>query len=162
MTPVAFADGQAETGMFETEPDYLMSDPQDVGPISLRGENAAFDWMDADFERSVVQILTLERDWAGPGSRPITREAVIGAFEFISRRLPLSAPRPSVVPTARGGLQLEWHFPHLDVEVEFDEVGTICDVAVLDGARDVDVSSESLWEVASELELALKQAGDFG
>lgn len=157
---MAFVDEQPETGRFETEPDYLMSDPPDFGQISLQGEQPAFDWMDTDFERSIERVLNLQPGWAGPRSRSVSREAIVGVFEFISRRLPLSAPRPSVVPTAVGGLQLEWHRPHLDVEVEFDEAGAMSDVAVSDRVRDVDRSSDSLWKVASDLEVSLKQAGD--
>ncbi|HEY3241769.1 MAG TPA: hypothetical protein VGM03_00330 [Phycisphaerae bacterium] len=34
--------------------------------------------------------------------------------------LPDDAPAPAVVPTSRGGLQLEWHTRGIDLEIEFE------------------------------------------
>ena len=36
-----------------------------------------------------------------------------------------NTPAPSIVPTVRGGLQLEWHQTQIDLEVEITPHGTI-------------------------------------
>lgn len=160
MTMLAFLDDAHTPSATDSEPNHLMSDPGERArvSVSVHAEDPGFAWLDDDFVRAVSRILRLPSGWAGPGSRPVTREALVGALEFIRRRLPVTSPRPSVVPTAQGGIQLEWHLPGCDVEVEFDAHGNVCDVAVVDQRRGVDASAAALWELADELEITLKQA----
>lgn len=162
MTKLAFLDDPLTSSTSDSEPDYLMGDLQERSriPVSVQAEVSGFAWLDDDFVRAVRQVLQLPPGWAGPGSRPVTREALVGAFEFIRRRLPVTSPRPSVVPTGPGGIQLEWHLPGLDVEVEFDVDGKVCDIAVADEQRGVHESGDSLWEVVDEVEISLKQVGE--
>ncbi|MEX1164959.1 MAG: hypothetical protein WEB03_15420 [Nitriliruptor sp.] len=125
--------------------------------MSVRADDPGFVWLDPEFGQVIGQILQLRPGWAGPGSEAVTDNAIVGILEFIRRRLPLSSPRPSVVPTALGGLQLEWHLPGLDVEVEFDAAGRACDAAVADERRGIQVSSDALWEVVDDLVTSLRQ-----
>lgn len=157
---LAFADSSTGWASTPSEPEYLMSQDQSPVKVSIRVVGSGYKWMDSEFRRKVLEAMELEAGWAGPGSRPVSTEALVGVLEFIRRRLPRSAPRPSMVPTALGGLQLEWHRPGLDVEVEFDETGHVCDVAVIDQRRGIDRAAESLWEIVDDIQVALKQADE--
>jgi hypothetical protein len=65
--------------------------------------------------RRLRELLRLEAGWDSYGARRVSERAVLTALAFLARR---THPRPSVVPTVRGGIQLEWHNGRVDVEVE--------------------------------------------
>lgn len=162
MSKLAFLDDPLASAISHSEPDYLMSDPREPMSVlvTVQPDGTGFPWLDDDFVRVIWRVLQLPRGWAGAGSQAVTREALVGALEFIRRRVPVTSPRPSVVPTGPGGIQLEWHHSGLDVEIEFDMHGKVCDVAVADDQRGVYVSSDSLWEVVDELEMSLKRVDE--
>jgi hypothetical protein len=66
-----------------------------------------------------ADLLSLPANWDSYGAREIDLSCVKFAFEKL---LPLAmrpkTPLPSVVPTTRGGVQLEWHTRGIDLEVE--------------------------------------------
>jgi hypothetical protein len=45
------------------------------------------------------------------------------ATELLATAMLPSGPAPQIVPTPKGGLQLEWHEPAADLEVEIDPNG---------------------------------------
>ena len=149
---------QASPSGFTTEPAHLMTVAPHRLPVSVRLSDTAFRWLDADFEQVIRHLLALGEAWAGPESVSVTREALLGVLAFISRHLPDLTPRPSLVPTPMGGLQLEWHDPQMDAEVEFGPLGNVIDAAVSDRRRGIEASSTSPWEVLGELQVSLKQA----
>ncbi len=48
-------------------------------------------------------------------------------------------PMMSLVPTEKGGVQIEWHRDGWDIEIEFDKDGTIIGVLV---AREAEASKK--------------------
>jgi hypothetical protein len=61
-------------------------------------------------------LLRLASDWDSYGGRPVSPLAALSAIQFL---LHLGAqPRPSVVPTSHGTVQLEWHGADIDLEIE--------------------------------------------
>lgn len=69
---------------------------------------------------ALVKLLDLPPGWNSYGARPIRRSIVLAAADMLRRIMLQDTPTPEVVPTSRGGLQLEWHIADTDIEVVFD------------------------------------------
>lgn len=66
----------------------------------------------------LVSFLDLQPNWASYGARTPRREAIEAAYELLMVLSEPATPAPQVVPTSRGGVQLEWHCSGIDLEVE--------------------------------------------
>jgi hypothetical protein len=75
--------------------------------------------------RAVNQLLLLEGNWNTRGARPIESDSAERAIDLLSRCASVDTPAPDVVPTVRGGLQLEWHRCRMDIELEIAP-STVC------------------------------------
>jgi hypothetical protein len=91
------------------------------------------------FNAKVRTFLELLDDWNSYGGKRPTQEAARDAWALAQLAASLGAPEPSVVPTASGGIQLEWHVPGTDLEVECVGGGT--HVVVFD-----DEASGNSWD----------------
>lgn len=69
------------------------------------------------------ELLSLRENWDSYGAPPIRRALVEQAIDFIEA-MGNSVPVPSIVPTVKGGVQLEWHQGQIDLEVEIEEAST--------------------------------------
>lgn len=113
-------------------------------------------WMEAVAAR-FAELLALRDDWNSHGACPISPANILAAGRFLATVMEPATPAPTVVPTAGGGVQLEWHRAGLDVEVLFGEE----DPPLLYVAE---VDSEREWEGPpiegfSEFELAQRLIG---
>ncbi len=79
------------------------------------------EWLRPAFER-MLEFLSLEENWNGYGERPVQEDAVERAVNVLNKICP-NGPSPVVVPTAEGGLQLEWSSGGLEIEVEIPPSG---------------------------------------
>jgi hypothetical protein len=70
--------------------------------------------------KSLYSLLALERGWNSYDAQPIRREVLDFAARWIPGLLQRGTPAPAVVPTVRGGIQLEWHRNNVDLEVYID------------------------------------------
>jgi hypothetical protein len=70
-------------------------------------------------------LMALRPNWDSYGSRSIDANAVSYALEFLRTSMPQEGKAPQIVPTSKGGLQLEWHANGIDLEVEVDPVGDV-------------------------------------
>lgn len=61
-------------------------------------------------------FLRLESGWDSYGARTVSPRALETALAFLAHMA--GRPRPSIVPTVRGGIQFEWHNGPIDVELE--------------------------------------------
>ena len=91
------------------------------------------------------ELLQLEPNWDTYGALAIDPKYVAAALKFILTIVPDAAPAPAVVPTSRGGVQLEWYMTGLVLEIEF-----LCETHIrglfvdrLDGGRS--------WELEARL-----------
>lgn len=78
----------------------------------------------------LLGFLSLEANWNGYGERPIHESAVKRAIDVLDHVCP-AGPRPSVVPTAEGGVQIEWVGGGFEIEVEIPPSGP-ADVLIVD------------------------------
>jgi hypothetical protein len=66
--------------------------------------------------RRLQQYLRLEQGWNSYDAPPVSQRAVQTALAHLAQMA--GRPRPSLVPTSQGGIQLEWHGAQVDIEVE--------------------------------------------
>jgi hypothetical protein len=71
------------------------------------------------------KISSLETGWNGYGALPITEAAIKSAREIIPRLVKLGLSQPAIVPTVRGGIQIEWHENGVDLEIDISDIGEI-------------------------------------
>ena len=70
-----------------------------------------------------IELLRLQRGWNSHNAQPVSETAVRRTIEFLMEYLVRGVAAPAVVPTVRGGVQLEWHRNGVDIEVEFSTGG---------------------------------------
>lgn|ERR1022692_238130 len=64
-----------------------------------------------------ADILELGSGWNSYSAQPVDPRAVETAGSLLACIMAPSTPTPVIVPTVRGGLQLEWHKNGLDIEI---------------------------------------------
>ena len=92
--------------------------------------DSAPDWLQTATER-IATLLLLEPDWDSYGGLPVNFRAAATALELMQFLVNESILPPSIVPTASGGIQLEWHASGIDLEIELmDRRNTVffCDL----------------------------------
>jgi hypothetical protein len=62
-------------------------------------------------------LLSLRSNWDTHGAVQIDPRHAAEALQFLYGTMRASTPVPAMVPTANGGIQLEWHQAGLDVEI---------------------------------------------
>ena len=70
-------------------------------------------------------LLQLPRGWNSYDAEPVSVAAFEQATEFLTTYLVEGVADPVLVPTVRGGVQLEWHRQGVDVEVEISPDGSV-------------------------------------
>ncbi len=74
-------------------------------------------WLDESLQK-LQEILELEDNWDSYGAPRVGIKRVQAALEVLLEITPTLAPTPSLVPTADGGVQIEWHRDGIDLEIE--------------------------------------------
>ncbi len=70
------------------------------------------------------RFLSYEANWNGYGEQPISRQAVKRSL-IVLHRVALGGPEPAVVPVFDGGIQIEWYYDGMEIEVEIPPSGRI-------------------------------------
>jgi hypothetical protein len=65
----------------------------------------------------MIELLELPPGWNSYNARPISKQNVNFALSLLGRIMLPNTPSPDVVPTVRGGVQLEWHIHGIDMEI---------------------------------------------
>lgn len=73
---------------------------------------------------SIFDLLDLQSNWDTYGAAPIKVENAVTAIQILEMCAP-KTPQPSIVPTVRGGVQIEWHTKGIDLEFEIISPTTI-------------------------------------
>lgn len=73
----------------------------------------------------VIELLQLPRGWNSHGAEPVSEAAFKRTVEFLTTYLVEDVTAPALVPTVRGGVQLEWHRQGVDIEVEVSPDGSV-------------------------------------
>ena len=80
-------------------------------------ENARPGWWDA-VERQFSDLRRLQTNWNAYGAPALDRRTIEKALSLLGSIVEEHSPQPSVVPAAKGGVQLEWHTLKADFEIE--------------------------------------------
>jgi len=91
--------------------------------LAREAPGAQAEWFQ-DTRRKFDQLLDLPPNWDGYGARAMDPAVLERALRVLLDVVPLSAPSPYVVPSPAGGVQVEWHEPACDIEIEFKVDGT--------------------------------------
>jgi hypothetical protein len=65
----------------------------------------------------VTALLKMRAGWDSYRAVPVRHDAAMFALTVLENVMSASTPSPSVVPSPNGGLQLEWHINHIDLEI---------------------------------------------
>ena len=114
------------------EPPHYLADPVRVThprtPPTIRRrskfiqESEAPAWVDPPWLQPTVQaleeLLMLPAGWDSYGARPVDPQHALAMVHMLYGIMRDTSPAPSVVPTNRGGVQVEWHRGGIDLEIE--------------------------------------------
>lgn len=90
--------------------------------IQLRGGRVPA-WLSPVVER-LDHLLNLDEDWDSYGSCTIDLSVAERVIKFLDLFLDDDTPRPDIVPTSEGGVQLEWEKDEKELELEFRPNGS--------------------------------------
>jgi hypothetical protein len=93
--------------------------------LIIEGEDEELTWFRPTVQ-ALAELLSLSENWDSYGARPIDLEMVRSALQLLAETMRANTPPPIVVPTHRGGIQLEWHTRGVDLEVDILSPGRIC------------------------------------
>jgi hypothetical protein len=68
--------------------------------------------------RRLVGLLDLPEGWDSYGAARIKKDAGMFALEILQKVMRPRTPMPQIVPTAAGGIQIEWHEKGIDLEID--------------------------------------------
>jgi hypothetical protein len=77
--------------------------------------------MDGSVRDAILDCTRLKPGWDSYDGAPTSEAAAVAAQRFLDA---VGTP-PHVAPRSDGGIQLEWHVAGFDIEVSFDEDGTV-------------------------------------
>jgi hypothetical protein len=77
-------------------------------------------WITAVVDRIDYLLSALSEGWDGEGGRPLDFETAMKCVSFLLEKALHETPAPQIIPTALGGLQLEWHMGGADLEISFE------------------------------------------
>jgi hypothetical protein len=87
------------------------------GPLNLVIGQSPPDWFRPTLE-GICALGELRQNWDSYGAKPVDPRCAESAIMLLLSIMGPNTPVPAVVPTSRGGLQLEWHTGGIDFEIE--------------------------------------------
>lgn len=66
----------------------------------------------------ISTILALPQNWDSYDAPQVSTQCAESAIRILSSILNADSPPPTIVPTALGGMQIEWHRNGIDLEIE--------------------------------------------
>ena len=69
-----------------------------------------------------IEFTNLKRGWDGFKASPVSIERANVAINLINQIIKSNIPRPSIVPTYDGSIQLEWHLKNYELEIELTQL----------------------------------------
>jgi hypothetical protein len=69
------------------------------------------------------RLGSLPENWDSYGARSISLHSVAGVLTLLGRLMTDTTPRPALVPTRNGGIQIEWHTKGIDLEIQVSPTG---------------------------------------
>lgn len=124
----------------------LQYDPYEIslafpgGTMAIRVDGEVPRWLETT--ASVLkELLWLEPNWDSYGALPVDVHEALAVLELLGRIMQHDGPAPQLVPTNRGGIQIEWHCSGIDIEIE-----SLAPKRFLVSYEDSNLSDEAEWE----------------
>lgn len=130
----------------------VVSFPLSHGRLVLGLQGDAAPWVEPTL-RTLGGLFLLPAGWDSYGGRSLDPSSILAAWRLLSAVMRDDSPAPSVVPTARGGVQLEWHRNGVDLEIEV--VGPREFVVSFEAEATGEVWEKTLMDDFAELSAAL-------
>lgn len=73
--------------------------------------------------KAMHDLLSLPEDWDSYGAGPVDPQCITLAIGLLLEIMQTGTPIPLVIPTVKGGFQLEWHTNGIDLEIEIEPSG---------------------------------------
>lgn len=107
----------------------------------------------------MLMLLALDHNWNGYGERAVHEAAVKRAIDVLDV-VGVDGPRPDVVPTSGGGVQLEWAGGGCEIEVEIPPVGLAAVFIVEASGEESEVLAGARNAVWEKLRARIAAMGD--
>jgi hypothetical protein len=91
---------------------------------NLPGYKNSPEWL-KETEETLRGFATLPAGWDSYRAKSIEPHVVDAVIELLHRIVQHNTLKPAVVPTNRGGIQIEWHTQGVDLEIEITPHGRI-------------------------------------
>ena len=105
------------------------------------------------------RFLALEENWNGYGERPIHEEAIKRTIDVLNAIVSETTPKPDIVPTSKGGIQIEWVSKDYEVEVEVFPTEPAQIIIVEPSGQEHECQADSTSEMWGTLRGILKKMG---
>ena len=69
-----------------------------------------------------IEFTKLKKGWDGFKASPVPIEKANVAMHLIDRLVNINVPKPSIVPTYDGSIQIEWHMKNYELEIEITQL----------------------------------------
>lgn len=112
---------------FKWEPNAAITNPESgsattemmtfAGQKRLIAGQTSGHWQ-ARIVSKVCELLELPENWNSYGAPRIRQDTAMFAIVVLETIMNAGTPLPLIVPTARGGIQLEWHENDIDFEID--------------------------------------------
>ncbi len=106
-------EGETSRGKDRSKVLILQTDRGEI-TVEVQGEEPA--WLQPALDQ-LRQLCQLRNGWNSYRARHVTPASAVAALNLLDRTMLPTTPAPSIVPTASGGVQLEWHTHGIDLEV---------------------------------------------
>lgn len=107
-------------------------------------------WITSIVDR-IEHLFTLVENWDGEGGLPLDFETAMDALAFLLTKALHETPAPQIVPTATGGMQIEWHTGDSDLEISFEPGQPAAYFYVASDGRELEGSAVSEEGLVGEL-----------
>jgi len=114
-------------------------------------ESVPGDWFLPMLEK-ICELGTLPPNWNSYRSKPIRTEAAVASISTLLNLLGPNDTPPSIVPTSRGGILLEWHENGIDLEVDVRSLSHV-HLAYDDGDTQEEIDRASLESIEEKLRM---------
>lgn len=115
--------GSATSGVLESSAIFSSvhtksSEPANL-PTAPMNESNLPKWCEPVLSK-LGDLLNLPHNWDSYGANPVNHEVVEYVIKLLQDLMEDTLPSPSIVPTSRGGIQIEWHTSRGDLEIQIE------------------------------------------
>ncbi len=72
-----------------------------------------------------IEFTKLKKGWDGFKASPVPIEKANVAMRLIDRLVNINIPKPNIVPTYDGSIQIEWHMKNYELEIEITQLSEV-------------------------------------